>query len=718
LLLVDANALIHRAYHALPPMTTTKGEMVNAVYGVLLILFRAIKNFEPDYMAAAFDMKGPTFRDKKFADYKAKRQQAPDELYNQIPRVKEVLAALGIPSYEKQGFEADDIIGTISQKASRAHTKTVIISGDMDMLQLVDKHTSVSDMRKNTKDSKVFNEAAVQERFGGLAPNQMQDYKALAGDASDNIPGVEGVGEKTAIQLLLEFGSLENLYHKLENKHDLKPKLAEMLLTQKKQAFLSKELASIEREVPLDFDFTDLEWREHDKVKAVELLQELGFQSLVSQIPGAEEVEEDVLSKIERLRAEGIFSKEIFEIEQQLVPILRKMEKLGIKIDRPYFEKLDKDMQKEIEKLTTKIHNKAGREFNISSTQQLSEVLFETLGLTSKGLKKTPKGVTSTASPELEKLREEHDIISDVLSFRELQKLSTTYAKPIPQQADGKDRVHTHFDQFGAATGRISSLKPNLQNIPHQGVWGKAIRRGFIAEKGFQLVSFDYSQMELRIAAHISKDAKLKEAFEQGSDIHRMTASEVFGIPLQEVSDEMRYRAKALNFGVLYGMGAQGFAKSADISFQEARDFIENYFVRFPGLQDYMERTKEFVRERGYVETLMGRKRYIPEINSHVLPLRAAGERMAVNHPIQGSLADIVKMAMIEVEKGIKERGEKCRMLLQIHDELLFEIADDIISLVFPLIRETMENVYTLDVPIIVEVKGGSSWQDLEPLDN
>lgn len=745
LLLIDANSLIHRAFHALPPLSTSKGEMTNAVYGFVSILLRAIKELDPEYIAAAFDMEGPTFRHKQFKEYKATRVQAPDELYQQFPFIKEVLKAFHIPVYEKKGFEADDVIGTIARQISENQKKeaveTVIVSGDLDTLQLVDENTKVFTMKKGIQDSVLYDAAAVKTKFEGLEPNQMRDYKGLRGDPSDNIPGVSGVGEKTAIQLLQEFGSIEHIYEQLEKGEvsSIKPGVKEKLLKGKTSAFQSKELATINQEVPISFVLADLAWRQYSRQEAANLLSRFEFDSLIKRIPGGEEQyakkeqssifggqiqekgeQEKVKEKIERLYQEGVLSKELYELEQKLVPIIARMQERGIKIDKAYFYKLSAEMEAEIKKLRKKIHKHAGKEFNVNSTQQLSLVLFDPppdgLGFSPKGLKKTPKGVISTASPELEKLQGEHAIIADILSYREFQKLYTTYGKPLPEMADENDRLHTHFDQLGAATGRLSSSAPNLQNIPNQGEWGRVIRKGFIAEKGWKFVAFDYSQMELRIAAHITKDPSLVSFFQQGADIHRMTAATVFGVAPEQVTKEMRFRAKALNFGVLYGMGAQGFAKSAGIPMEEARNFIENYFVQFPRIQEYMEEAKAFARQHGYVETFFGRKRFLPEITSAAPQLRAAAERMAINHPIQGALADITKMAMVEVDRSVASKGEAWDMLLQIHDELLFEMKGDIIAETAEKIRTIMEETGKLEVPVVVEVKQGESWGEMNKL--
>ncbi len=726
LLLIDANSLIHRAFHALPPsLTTSTGEMVNAVYGFCLAFFKAVKEFKPDYIAAAFDVAGGSFRDKKFKAYKAKREKAPDELYNQMPLVKKVLAAFHVPVYEKEGFEADDIIGTISLQAPRKQVKppleTIILSGDADVFQLVDKHTKAYTLRKGIQDSVLYDEKAVEKRFGGLRPAQLVDYKALRGDPSDNIPGVTGIGEKTAIALLLKFGSLENIYQELqdntENAKSLKPRLKDMLVRYKDQASMSKELAQIERHSPIEFRISDLAWKDFDEKEIGQLFESFGFRSLVLRLPelhgGIKRLEkaqgEDGQSAaIEQLVRDGVLSKEIADVERKLTPVLRAMEKTGIAISKEYFAELEKEMRKELTGAESAIFKLAESVFNVSSPKQLSQVLFEKLMISPKGMHKTPGGLISTASPELEKIKSLHPIIQEVLNFREFAKLLNTYVAPLPLLADKEGRIHTRFEQFGAETGRLSSVSPNLQNIPLQGSWGKKVRVGFIATIKHQLVSFDYSQMELRLAAHIAKEEKMLKIFQTQEDIHRMTASVVFGIPAADVSDEMRYRAKALNFGVLYGMGARGFAQSAKIPLEEAQQFIDDYFMRFPKIALYIEQTKEFVKEKGYTQTIFGRKRYLPDINSFTHQIRAAAERAAVNFSIQGSAADIMKMAMVKVFQECESKG--CRMLLQIHDELLFEVVDDIVKESALKIKKIMEEIVLLSAPLPVRVKTGLTW--------
>ena len=732
LLIIDANSLIHRAFHALPPsLSTSKGEMVNAVYGFLLAFFRAINEFHPDYIAAAFDHPAVTKREKKFKEYKAKRKKAPDELYAQIPKVKEVLEAFHVPVFEKAGFEADDIIGTIAKLAPQRQVhpplKTIILSGDMDLLQLVDKNTKVYAMRKGIQDSVLFDKKKVQERFG-VGPELVADWKGLRGDPSDNIPGVKGVGEKTATQLLSSLGSLELLYSALKAKEEVPAvsvKLKEALLLEQDAAFLSKELATIERTVPLEFSLPALSWKGFDKKEAENVLRNFEFRTLSSRIPDftgekkaieKEEKGDDTAEKIEHLFKEEVFSEEVYELELRLLPVLRAMEETGIQIDKKFFEKLSKELEKNLQKLKASIAKKAGAAFNINSPKQLSEVLFEKLGLPQKGLHKTPGGVVSTASPELEKLRDTHLIIGEILKYRELAKLQNTYVVPLPQLADKGGRVHTHFDQLGAATGRLSSSNPNLQNIPLQREWGAKIREGFVAKKGFSLVSFDYSQVELRIASHIAGEDRMQEIFKEGRDIHRETAAAVFGVKDKDVTPQMRFKAKALNFGILYGMGARGFAFAAGVSFEEAQDFIDNYFLQFPRIAQYMQDTIESTQELGYAETLFGRKRYLPDIHSNTPHIRAAAERVAVNHPIQGTQADIIKMAMVKIAKEFSLQQEGCRMLLQIHDELLFEIVNDIVGERAPSIQKIMEEIVSLKVPLVVQAKAGLTWSNLSPI--
>ena len=758
LVLIDGHALVHRAYHALPPLNTSRGELVNAVFGFTSILLKILKELRPDYIAATFDLAGPTFRHKEFEDYKATRVKAPDELYQQINRVKDVLKAFNIPIYEKEGFEADDLLGTIahqlktkpSAKEPKPRTKNqelkiIIATGDLDTLQLVDKNTSVYTLKKGVKDTIVYDEKAVQERYG-LAPSQMTDFKGLKGDPSDNIPGVPGVGEKTAIELLKEYGTIENLYRKLETeKPKLKTKnlkLLNKLLEYKEQAFFSQYLATIKKDAPIKFNLAEAAAPDYDKEQVVKLFKEMGFYSLLERLgdseaaallpslPGEESKtakeaieqpvtpgksnprEEEIYEKIEQAKNSGILSDRVYKLEKALAPVISRMEKTGIKIDIDYLASLGVALNQRLLELEKEIHQSAGVDFNINSPQQLSDVLFNRLQLKIKGLKKTPGRVVSTAAPELIKLRDQHKIIDAILEYRELAKLKTTYVDALPKLIGSDGRVRTTFDQLGTATGRLSSKNPNLQNIPIKTELGREIRKAFVAAKGYKLLAADYSQIELRVVASLANDVKMINALKSGGDIHILTAHEVFDVRPEEVSARMRQAAKALNFGVIYGMSVHGFSQASGLPPDKAKAFIQKYFDEFHGVAKYVEKTKEEAAKNGYVQTLFGRKRFIPEINSSVWNLKAAAERMAVNLPVQGTAADLIKMAMVEINLKLKTKNLK--LLLQVHDELVFEVPKEEIQTVAQQIKDIMENVCQLAVPLKVEIKAGDNWGEME----
>ena len=709
--MIDGNALVHRAFHALPPLTSPKGQVVNAVFGFSSIIIKMIRELKPEYIAATFDLAGPTFRHEQFEDYKAKRVKAPQELYDQLPLVKQVVTALGIPIFEMQGYEADDLIGTLIRQCSGGsasavadHLQIVIASGDMDLLQLVnDDKVVVFTMRKGFNDTMIYDEKAVMERYG-LKPSQLSDYRGLKGDQSDNIPGVPGIGEKTGSTLIQKYGSLENLY---EHVGEIEGKLGEKLKENKDQAFFSKQLSQVVCDLDVDFSLDIARWRTHvDMAKLEALFAEFGFKSLGKRL------QEINLGTQESLLPEATLEqhftdlgmRDIYEtIEKPLVPVLANMQKWGIKIDVTMLLKLQKITQASLDKLENDIYNMSGSEFNINSPQQLSEILFTKMGITGK-LRKTGKGALSTAAPELEKLREGNPIIDFILEYRELQKLKTTYIEPFPALVRADGRIHTTYDQIGAATGRLSSSNPNLQNIPIRTELGQEFRKAFIAEEGFELVSLDYSQIELRIVAHMAQDKKMIEAFRNGQDIHERTAT-LIGIT--------RRQAKALNFGIIYGMGTMGFARNTGLDRTKARAFIDAYLTEFSGVAKYMEDTKAQAHRDGFVQTLFGRKREIPEIKSTMPQLQAAGERMAINMPIQGTAADLIKMAMVKIYDEIKGNND-IRMLLQVHDELVFEIKKDLVPNITPKLKAIMENVHQFDVPIVVDVKVGDNWQEMK----
>lgn len=733
LVLIDSNALVHRAFHALPPLTSPKGVVINAVFGFSSVLIKMIKEIKPDYIVATFDLAGTTFRHEQFEQYKAKRVKAPQELYDQIPLVKQVLEGFGIPVFEKQGYEADDLIGTIATRMKQeAGVQTIIATGDLDTLQLVEnEHIVVFTLRKGVQDTIIYDEKSVRERYG-LDPSQLSDYRGLKGDPSDNIPGVPGIGEKTGATLIQTYGSLDGLYKALDGKklpEGISEKLKEKLLVNRDQAYFSKQLSVIVTDLDVDFSLARATWRDHvDFAKLEKLFTDFGFKSLVKRLHEINlskptdsrqgSLLEEVAPKTLEQQFDDLGMHDIYEkMEKPLVPVLRDMQTWGIKIDTAMLAKLLASTNKELEKLEKEIYRLSGTTFNINSPSQLGEVLFNTMGIKGR-VRKTGGGALSTAAPELEKLRDGNPIIDLILEYRELQKLKTTYIEPFPTLVAPDGRIHTTYNQTGTTTGRISSENPNLQNIPTRTELGQEFRKAFIAEDDYEFLSLDYSQIDLRVVAHIAKDEKMIAAFRNGEDIHTRTASEVFDVPPEQVTKEMRRQAKALNFGIIYGMGATGFARSAGVDRNRAREFIDAYFKEFKGVAAYMEATKAQAHRDGYVETLFGRRRVIPEINSTMPQVLAAGERMAINMPIQGTAADIMKLAMIKIYDYLKKNysSDDIRMLLQIHDELVFEVRQGLVTKIAPKLKEIMETVYEFTVPIVVDMKAGENWQEMKKI--
>jgi len=893
LLLVDGNALVHRGFHAIPHLSNKKGEPTNGVYGFALLLLRALKEVKPQYVAVAFDLPEPTFRDKLYAEYKAKRVKAPDELYAQIPRVKELVRAFDLPVYEEKGYEADDIIGSLSAIGKKHDLKVVILTGDLDTLQLVDDSVSVFAPKQGLAETKIYDAAAIKERYG-LLPEQLIDYKALRGDPSDNIPGVRGIGEKTASELLQKFGTLEKVYDYAKGKDTkrISERVRTLLLEHEKDAELSKHLVRIVRTMKLSFDLKNLRLDGYDESKVYELFRELEFKSLLDKLPktqnaaqllekresndnyqlldsapeyekfldelqeqkeyaldtettslnpvaaqivgigfswkngkayyvpaamvderlkkillsdhstkvghnlkydylvlkrnqislggawgdtmiaayllspGSRNFDLDSLSfaefgfrktPITKLIGEGknqksmadvpvadvadycgedadytwrLYKKllprleemrllEIFrDIEMPLARVLAEMEYRGIKVDASHLNGLSKKAEKEIEKLEQHIWKFAGAEFNIGSPLQLKEVLFEKLKIPTENLKKGKTGL-STAATELEKLRDLHPIVPLIFEWRELTKLKNTYLDTLPLLINPETgRVHTSYSQTIAATGRLSSSDPNLQNIPVRTEFGRGIRKAFIAEEGFVFLAIDYSQIELRLAAHLSKDRKMMEAFKNGEDIHTATAMEIFGIKdPKKVTDLQRRSAKTINFGVLYGLSAYGLtSRIPGVSQGEAQDFIDKYFSTYSGLTRYLEEVVADVRRRGYVKNELGRVRYFPEISSSQFQVRASAERAAINMPFQSLSADIIKMAMNKLSELGLTNDEDCRLLLQVHDELLFEVKKDKVEKYAGEIAKIMTSVYKVSVPIEVEAKSGQNWEEMSKI--
>jgi len=743
LVLIDANALIHRSFHAIPSLNTKKGDLVNAVYGFTSILLRILKELKPEYIVTAFDLPKPTFRHLEYEDYKAHRPKTPEELINQFPKVKEIVKAFDIPIFEKEGFEADDIIGTIVKKTGK-DIEDMIVTGDLDTLQLVDKNTKVYTLKKGITDTIIYDENAVKERYG-LSPEQMVDFKGLKGDPSDNIPGVPGVGEKTAISLIKEYKNIENLYTKLEKGEAKKmpESLKKKLFDNKDQAIFSKKLATIREDVPLKFKLEDCKLETYNPKEVINLFQKFDFKTLISRLPTQPslldqnsnqfnnskkklkkiEPKKSRLQEIERAYKEKILSKKVYQLEKELLSVLEGMEKNGIKLDVKFLNFLAEKCNLRLNELENEICKIAGTQFNINSSQQLSEILFKKLKISIEGLRKTPGGVISTAASELHKLLGRHKIVDLILEFRELMKLKTTYLDTLPKLTDKNNRVHTNYHQLGTTTGRVSSSDPNLQNIPIRTEWGREIRKAFIADKGYKLLSADYSQIELRIAACIANDKKMIQAFKKNQDIHKITAAEVNNISIDKVTPQMRYQAKALNFGVLYGMSIVGFAEAANISRNKAKEFIKEYMDDFVGISKYVEKTKEKARKQGYVETILGRRRYLPQIKSSNFHLRQASERMAINMPIQGTAADIIKAAMVELSKKL---FQGVRILLQVHDELVLEVEKNKIEKAAKIVEETMEGVLDqlifkevksiFKIPLKVDIKAGDNWGSLREI--
>ncbi|MDP2671006.1 MAG: DNA polymerase I [bacterium] len=706
LVLVDGHALFHRAFHAMPPLTTSKGELVNAVYGFTVMLLKVLEDIKPEYAAVAFDTKAPTFRHTQFTGYKAHRIAAPSEMHEQLPRVKEVVSRLNIPIFVLEGYEADDIIGTLASQA--VDQEVFIVTGDRDALQLVNTHVKTYMPGKSLSDIIIHDGRSFEQKYG-FKPKQLIDFKALVGDASDNIPGVAGIGEVSATKLIAEFGSVEEIYKNLEK---IPEKTSKKLAEGAESAVMSKQLATIDTAVPIRLDLNKCLLHDYDKASAVELFEDLEFTSLIKRLPGIGKV--TLKPKNHEDQGELFNNEESVEpvkkTETQLDAVLREMEEYGVLIDKSYLDKLSSDINAAIAKLEKGIYSSVGHEFNLNSPKQLSEVLFTELGLTS-----TKKG-KSHASTDVETLTEllgAHPCIEMLLSYRELFKLKSTYVDALPPLLDKNNRLHTHYHTDATKTGRLSSNNPNLQNIPAKGGWGMKVRAAFVAPKGSKLLSADYNQIELRVMAHLSGDKRLKEIFAAGEDIHTRTAVEILNKKPEEVSKDDRRLAKVVNFGIMYGLSPFGLSRQLKIDRDAAATIIDKYFEEFPGVKAWLDKTLAQAYEKGYVETLGGFRRYLIELKQGNQRVRAAGERQAINSPVQGTAADIIKAAMIKMASKLKSKELKTKMILQVHDELVFEVPDQEIETVYPLIKETMEKTFKLDVPIVIEAKIGQNWGEM-----
>ncbi len=802
IVLLDVHAIIHRAYHALPDFATSAGLPTGALYGLSTMLLKIIGDLKPDYIIACYDLPKPTYRHEAYKDYKAGRAKTDEELVAQLKKSREIFEALDIPIYAKEGFEADDMIGTIVEKnLANRDMDVVIASGDMDTLQLVvDDKVRVYTLKKGIKDTIIYNETAVRERFG-FGPELLPDYKGLRGDPSDNIIGVKGIGEKTAGILIQNFGGIEDIYKKLKakggkeafKKAGITERIAELLLTSEEEAQFSKMLGTIRRDAPIDFKIPEKTWSENlQEDKILKVWSELEFRTLGTRlkemIHGKKEISGDNLTGTApsseghpSLEKEGMKPEELKEaqialwlinstitnpttediinlsgqkdlkmarqallaevknkkldfvfekIEKPLIPIIKKMEEKGILVDKQVLAKLSVENHKILAELEKKIWSLADTEFNINSPKQMGEVLFVKMGLTVKNQKKTAGGKVSTKESELEKMRDLHPIIGLILEYRELQKILSTYIDNIPNMIGPDGRLHARFLQTGTTTGRMASSDPNLQNIPNKSELGREVRKAFKAGPGNKLVAFDYSQIEIRVAAFLSGDEKLLEIFRKGEDVHTAVASEVFGVPLGEVDREMRRRAKVINFGIMYGMGVSALKVNLGTDRKEAQKFYDDYFTKFKTLAEYLDAVKSDAVRTGYTETLFGRRRYFEGIKSKLPFIRAMAERMAINAPIQGTGADIVKLAMIKVEEFLnttapspsltKEGKGKSdvHLLLQVHDELVYEMPTDMVEKMVPKIKDCMENVTDLEktkgVVCQVEYKVGDNWGEME----
>ena len=919
LVLVDGHSLAYRAFHALPDdMKTSQGELTNAVYGFTSMLLNVLRDEQPTHIAVTFD-KGRTFRHDIYPEYKAHRAKMPDEMRSQMARVRQVVDTLGIPVFEQEGYEADDLLGTLARQAGEQGVDTLIVTGDRDLLQLVDTRTHVLTSRRRFSDTVIYDTDGVEQRYG-LTPAQLVDLKAMMGDQSDNIPGVRGVGVKTATKLLQQYGSLDEIYAHLD---EVQSRFRNKLDEGREMAYLSRRLGVIVCDAPVQLDLESCRVRSFDREPVLDLFRELEFRSLAGRLPGAEQprsaggphqlslfgespaaapepapdadyrivADEESLRRLVARLAEspaltldtettstdpmqaelvgiaitdeakrGYYSpvkapdgdpqlklatvldalapllsdparpkyghnlkydltvleqagaqvkglafdtmvaewltnpssrnlglknlawvrlgrrmtpisdligkgkkqitmdqvpvdrvapyacadvdmthrlatvleaelkeKQLWslftQVEMPLLPVLAAMETAGVRLNTFYLEKISEELATRLSELETQIYKQAGRAFNINSTQQLSDVLFKTLKLPSKGLRRTKSGHFSTAADVLERLRGKHAIIDLILEHRTLAKLKSTYVDALPRLVNPRTgRLHTSYKQTGTTTGRLSSSNPNLQNIPIRTELGRQVRRAFVAAPGWKLVGADYSQVELRVMAHISGDEGLLGAFARGEDIHASTAAAIMDVSLSDVTPDMRRVAKAVNFGLSYGQTAYGLSNTTGMTQAEAENFIKTYFERFPRVREYIDTTKALATRQGYVETLLGRRCYFPELlpgSSAPHNVRQAVERAAINAPIQGSAADIINIATIRLhralrERGLRAQGLRARMILQVHDELVVEAPQEEVATVAPLMREVMEHAFELKAPLKADLEVGENWEEME----
>lgn len=768
LLLIDAYAMIYRAYYAFirAPRMNSKGENTSAIYGFATTLDDLLRRLKPTHVAVAFDPHGPTFRHEVYKEYKAQREETPEDIRRAVPVIKRLLQAMNIPALEVDGFEADDVIGTLAKQAEKQNYIVFMATPDKDYGQLVSEHIFMYRPR-HTGGFEQLGQKEVCEKYG--LHNQMQviDLLGLMGDASDNIPGCKGVGEKTAVQLLQQFGSIENM---LSNTNQIRGALRQKVETQAEQIRFSRFLATIRTDVPVHFDEQQLAKQQPDEEALVRLYKELEFATLLKKLSPASEpaaikknktapaeatldlfAEEiaPVIKSPEQIQAEQearlcayLLNPEVAynpnvapnwdalkadenlwtlyqEVELPLMPVLREMEQAGVRIDVATLKEAERQLSIELDALEKEIFALVDTTFNINSPRQVGELLFDKLHLSDKAKKSSKTGQYSTSEDILLGLKERHPVVGKILDYRELKKLISTYVSTLPSYINPQTgKIHTTYNQTVTATGRLSSSNPNLQNLPIRSERGKLIRKAVIPDPGCKFLSADYSQIELRLLAHFSEDEHLLEAFRLGQDVHAATAAKIFHIPIEQVTPDQRRRAKTANFGIIYGISAFGLSQQLDCPRTEAKKLIDGYFEAFPRVVDYIESQKQKARERGYAETLFGRKRYLPDILSQNATVRSFAERNAVNAPIQGTAADIIKMAMISIHRRLKELNGQmvngkmvhASMIMQVHDELNFNVPEAEVEQVRKIVVGEMENVVHLRVPLIADCNVGNNW--------
>ena len=775
LLLIDAYAMIYRAYYAFirAPRMNSRGENTSAIFGFVVTFEDLLKRLKPSHIAVAFDPSGPTFRHEAFEQYKAQRQETPEDIRWAVPRIKQILKAMNVPVLEVAGYEADDVIGTIAHKAEKEGFEVYMATPDKDYGQLVTEHVFMYRPR-HTGGFEKLGPQEVCEKYGLQNQLQVIDLLGLMGDSSDNIPGCKGVGEKTAIQLLQQFGSIDNL---LASTDQLKGALQRKVQEQVEEIRFSRFLATIKTDVPIEFDAQSLVYQERDWEQLAPLYRELEFNSLLKQAPtlvannqvsskltkkakpqeatldlfaaiepditpslplqkdteGIQKVDEDPQESLEGRLVSYLLNPEVAynplqpiqwemlkadtslwnlyqEVELPLSAILREMEQAGVRIDVDMLKQAEIQLNDELQVLEQQIYAAAETTFNINSPKQVGEVLFDQLKLDAKA-KKSKTGQYSTSEEVLLALKPKHPVVGMILVYRELKKLISTYISALPTYINPETgKIHTTYNQTVTATGRLSSSNPNLQNLPIRSERGQLIRQAVIPDEGCMFLSADYSQIELRLMAHFSQDPHLVEAFRSGQDIHAATAAKIFNVPIEQVTKDQRRQAKTANFGIIYGISAFGLAQQLDCSRAEAKALIDGYFAAFPGVIDYIERQKQLAREQGYAVTLFGRKRYLPDILSHNATVRSFAERNAVNSPIQGTAADIIKMAMVTIHHRLKAEGLKAQMIMQVHDELNFNVPMDEVDRVREIVVGEMQNVVHLTVPLIADCGVGTNW--------